>query len=64
MTFSLPGGIITGQWLNTPPVHKVVAVTGGTGIYRNVRGEARVVEFSTTKGAVTFDLIGVDRDRD
>jgi hypothetical protein len=58
ITFSLPRGIITGQWLNTPPPHKVVAITGGTGIYRNVRGEARVVEFSSQRGAVTFLLIG------
>jgi hypothetical protein len=58
ITYSLPRGIITGQWLNTPPPHKVVAITGGTGIYRNVRGEARVVEFSSEQGAVTFLLIG------
>jgi hypothetical protein len=59
MTFSLPRGILTGQWLNTPPVHKLVAVTGGTGIYRNARGVARVVEFSSERGAVTFLLEGV-----
>lgn len=58
ITWSLPRGIITGQWLNTPPPHKVVAITGGTGIYRNVRGEARLVEFSSEQGAVTFVLIG------
>jgi len=58
ITYSLPRGIITGQWLNTPPPHKVVAITGGTGIYRNVRGEAHVVEFSSERGAVTFLLIG------
>ncbi len=58
ITFSLPRGIITGQWLNTPPPRKVAAITGGTGIYRNARGEARVVEFSSEQGAVTFLLIG------
>jgi hypothetical protein len=58
ITWSLPRGIITGQWLNTPPTLKVVAITGGTGIYRNVRGEARLVEFSSQQGAVTFRLLG------
>jgi len=28
------------------------------GIYRNARGEAHVVEFSSERGAVTFLLIG------
>lgn len=47
-----------GPWLDTPAVHKIVAITGRTGIYRNARGEARVVEFFTTKGDVTFLLAG------
>ena len=58
VTWHLPHGSITGQWLNQPPPRKVVAVTGGTGIYRHARGEAVVVERSTDRGVVTFHLAG------
>jgi hypothetical protein len=58
VTFALPRGTITAEWLNTPPVHKTVAITGGTGRYREARGEAHVTELSATKGVVDFALIG------
>jgi hypothetical protein len=58
VTWRLPRGTITGQWLNQPPPRKVVAVTGGTGLYRRARGEAVVVERSTDRGFVTFHLAG------
>lgn len=57
ITFSLPHGIITGQWLNQPPPRKVVAITGGTGRYRSARGEVVVVEHSTDRGTATFRLV-------
>lgn len=57
-TFTLPGGDITTQFLNSPPPTKVGAVAGGTGIYRNVRGQFKLVENpSGPTGTLTFDLI-------
>jgi hypothetical protein len=56
VTWRLPRGTITGQWLNQPPPRKIVAVTGGTGIYRHASGQAIVVEHSTDRGTVTFHL--------
>src|SRR5437667_7894158 len=35
VTYSLPHGDITVQFLNSPPATKLFAITGGTGIYRN-----------------------------
>jgi len=57
-TFSLPDGTITTQFLTTPPPNKVFAVTGGTGIYRNVRGDGTLVENGNGTGEITFHLIG------
>jgi hypothetical protein len=57
-TFDLPGGQITTQFLNSPPPEKHVAVTGGTGAYRNARGEAVLVERGDDTGTITFHLIG------
>jgi hypothetical protein len=57
-SFQLPGGQITTQGLaSTGPPPKHLAVTGGTGIYQNVRGQATLVEFGNDKGSVTFQLI-------
>ena len=57
-TFALADGQIATQFLNTPPAVKHFAVTGGTGAYRNVRGEAVLVEHGDGTGTVTFKLIG------
>jgi hypothetical protein len=38
------------------PAPKPIAVTGGTGIYRDVRGEGTLVEFGKHKGSITFRL--------
>jgi hypothetical protein len=60
VTFWLPGGEIATQFLTTPgPAPKPLAVTGGTGTYRGVRGDATLVEFGKDKGdtgTVTFRL--------
>ncbi len=58
VTFSLPGGDITTQFLNSPPPAKTLAVTGGTGIYRNVRGQGKLVESVNQTATLSFDLIG------
>jgi hypothetical protein len=58
VTFSLPGGDIMTQFLNSPPPAKTLAVTGGTGIYRNVRGQGELVELGNETATLSFDLIG------
>lgn len=54
----LAGGTITAQFLNAPPPRKQLAVTGGTGNYRNVRGEGTLVEFGNGQGSLTLVLLG------
>jgi hypothetical protein len=58
LTYSLPGGDIMTQFLNSPPPAKTFAVTGGTGIYRNVRGQGELVELGNETATLSFDLIG------
>jgi hypothetical protein len=58
VTFSLPGGDIMTQFFNSPPPAKTFAVTGGTGIYRNVRGQGELVESGHETATLSFDLIG------
>ena len=60
LTYSLPGGELTTQFLNSPPPTKILAVTGGTGSYRNVRGQGKLVESGHETATLTFDLIGVE----
>lgn len=63
-TFSLADGTITTQFLNTPPPKKIFAVTGGTGMYQNARGQGELVEAGNGKtsgggtGTLTFFLNG------
>jgi allene oxide cyclase-like protein len=57
ITFSLPGGQIATQLLTTPgPAPKPFAITGGSGSYRNARGEGTLVEYGKHKGSITFHL--------
>ncbi len=58
VTFSLPGGDIMTQFLNSPPPAKTFAVTGGTGNYRNVRGQGELVESGHGTATLSFDLLG------
>ena len=62
VTYSLPGGEITVQFLNSPPATKIVAVTGGTGIYRNARGQGKLVELGNETATLSFDLMNVHDD--
>jgi hypothetical protein len=63
LTFALPRGEITTQFLtSTGPAPKPFAVTGGTGSYRNVRGQEVLAESSQETATLSFDLIGVHDD--
>jgi hypothetical protein len=63
VTWSLPGGTISTQFLNTPPPDKLFAITGGTGQYAGARGTGELIEHgdgndqSGGTGTVTFTLL-------
>jgi hypothetical protein len=56
--FRVPGGNITAQFPNEPgPAPKDLAVTGGTGAYRNAGGDGTLVEFGNGKGILTLRVL-------
>jgi hypothetical protein len=59
VVFRLPGGDITGQFATVPGgAPKPIALTGGTGIYHNVGGEATLVEPPVGNvGSVTLHVL-------
>lgn len=58
--FSLPGGIITTQFVTAPgPGAKPIALTGGTGIYRNIGGDGTFVEFGNGTGRLTLHVLSL-----
>jgi hypothetical protein len=59
--FRLPGGDITAQFATMPGgAPKPVALTGGTGIYRSVGGEATLVEPPEgNKGSLTLNVLSL-----
>jgi hypothetical protein len=58
LTYSQSGGDIMTQFLNSPPPAKTFAVTGGTGIYRSVRGQRELIESGHGVATLSFDLLG------
>jgi len=61
ITFVTADGTITAQYMDTPPPHKIAAVTGGTGKYLGARGQVVIVESGSdtnVKGnTATFTLL-------
>jgi len=58
--FRVPGGTIAFQTTAIPgPAPKQLAVTGGTGTYRNVGGDGTLVEFGNGKGKLTLHLLSL-----
>jgi allene oxide cyclase-like protein len=56
--FRVPGGTIAAQFVSMPgPAPKDLALTGGTGAYRNSGGEATLVEFGNGKGSLTMRVL-------
>jgi hypothetical protein len=54
----IAGGQITFEGLTrTDRDHHVWAVTGGTGTYRNARGQVRIADLSGTRSRVVVELI-------
>jgi hypothetical protein len=54
ITFALPGGQITTQFLNSPPPRKVAPITGGTKRYRGARGQLVLNEHPDQTGTIVF----------
>jgi hypothetical protein len=54
ITFSLPGGQITSQFLNSPPPRKIAPITGGTRRYRGARGDLVLTEHPDQTGTIVF----------
>ena len=58
--FRLPGGNITAQTPAIPgPAPKDLALTGGTGTYRNIGGDGTLVEFGPVKGKLTLHVLSL-----
>jgi hypothetical protein len=58
--FRVPGGSISVQTTAIPgPRPKDLAVTGGTGIYRNIGGDGTLVEFGNGKGKLTLHVLSL-----
>jgi hypothetical protein len=58
--FQVPGGTITGQFTTMPgPAPKPIALTGGTGTYRNAGGEGTLVEFGNGTGRLTLHVLSL-----
>ena len=56
--FRVAGGNITGQFPATSgPAPKAIALTGGTGIYRNIGGDGTLVEFGNGNGRLTLHVL-------
>ena len=56
ITFALPGGQITSQFLNSPAPRKAAAITGGTSRYRRARGDILIKENPDQTGTIVFRL--------
>ena len=55
LVIRLPGGNLTGQFVAIAgPAPRELALTGGTGSYRNAGGEGTLVEFGNGKGRMTL----------
>lgn len=57
MTFVLPDGEISCQFLNSPPPEKTFAITGGTAAYLARPGYGILIENGDGTGTVTFHFV-------
>ena len=51
-------GTITFSFVNAPPPHKVLAVTGGSGEFRTARGDVTLDENEDHTGTLVLHLVG------
>ncbi len=56
--FRVPGGNITAQFAAVQgPTPKAIALSGGTGNYRDIGGDGTLVEFGNGKGRLTLHVL-------
>jgi hypothetical protein len=51
-------GTITYSFVNAPPPHKVLALTGGSGQFRNARGDGTLDENGDGTGTLALRILG------
>jgi hypothetical protein len=60
LVIRLPGGNLTGQFIAIQgPEPREIALTGGTGRYRNAGGEGTLVEFGNGTGRMTLQVLSL-----
>jgi hypothetical protein len=60
VVFRLPGGNLTGQFVAIQgPEPRQIALTGGTGAYRNAGGEGTLVEFGDDTGRLRLQVLSL-----
>jgi hypothetical protein len=60
LVIRLPDGNIAAQFATVPgPAPKEMALTGGTGAYRNAGGEGTLVEFGASTGTLTLHVLSL-----
>jgi hypothetical protein len=60
LVIRLPGGNLTGQFVAVQgPAPREIALTGGTGRYRNAGGEGTLVEFGNGRGRMTLQVLSL-----
>lgn len=60
LVFAIPGGTVAGQYIGSPPPHKLVAITGGTGKYIGAAGAIVLIESGhdvSSKNTLTFRFV-------
>jgi hypothetical protein len=65
VVFRFPGGNITAQFpAISGPAPKAMALTGGTGAYRNISGDGTLVEFGNGNGRLTLHVLSQTEEAD
>ena len=60
LVIRLPDGNLTGQFVAIQgPEPRQIALTGGTGTYRNAGGEGTLVEFGNGRGRMTLQVLSL-----
>jgi hypothetical protein len=63
--FRVPGGNITAQFAAIQgPTPKAIALSGGTGNYRDIGGDGTLVEFGNGKGRLTLHVLSHTEEAD
>ncbi len=56
ITFVLPDGVISTQFVNSPPPEKFFSIMGGTGAFAGAAGTGRLWEHGDGTGVLSFEL--------